>query len=135
VSDIGAHYHAGSASDVPAEPDIVIECTGLGEVAIEAARRMAPGGVIALTGISQSDRTAQSQPDVMNKALVLGNKAVIGSVNAARRHYEQAADSLARADAEWLSQLITRRLSPAEWPAALDKQADDIKVVIDMTQA
>jgi threonine dehydrogenase-like Zn-dependent dehydrogenase len=133
VAELGAHYHAGSAADLPVEPDIVIECTGFGQVAIEAAARAAPGAVVALTGLSESDRVAESHPDVMNKALVLGNKAVFGSVNAARRHYEQAADALARADADWLGQLITRRLPPHDWASALDKQPEDIKVVIDMT--
>ncbi|MBV9005644.1 MAG: hypothetical protein JO181_13370, partial [Solirubrobacterales bacterium] len=92
-----------------------------------------PGAVIALTGISHSEHVMEARPDVMNKALVLGNKAVFGSVNAARRHYDQAADALARADGDWLSRLITRRLAPANWPLALEKRPEDIKIVIDMS--
>jgi threonine dehydrogenase-like Zn-dependent dehydrogenase len=133
VADLGAHYHAGPVLDVPADPDIVIECTGLGAVAIDAARRTAPGGVIALTGISHSERLVETDPDAMNKELVLGNKVVFGSVNAARRHYDQAAEALASADPDWLTRLITRRLPPEQWPAALDKRPDDIKIVVDMT--
>ena len=56
-----------------------------------------------------------------------------GTINAARRHYDQAADALSRAAPDWLARLITRRVSPEEWPAALEKQADDIRVVVDMT--
>ncbi len=37
------------------------------------------------------------------------------------------------ADPDWLARLITRRLSLDEWPAALAKHIDDIKVVVDMT--
>ena len=135
VADLGAHYHAVPVAEVPAEPDIVIECTGVGRVAADAARRAAPGAVIALTGISQSERVAETRPDAMNKALVLGNKAVFGTVNAARRHYDQAAEALVRADADWLAQLITRRVAPEEWPAALEKRPEDIKVVVNMTAA
>jgi glucose 1-dehydrogenase len=135
VADLGAQYHAAPVAEVPVEPDIVIECTGVGQVAIDAARRAAPGAVVALTGISHSQRVAEALPDAMNKALVLGNKVAFGTVNAARRHYDQAADALARADPDWLTRLITRRLLPESWPAALEKRPDDIKIVVDMTAA
>jgi len=135
VGELGAHYHAGPVSELPVVPDIVLECTGLGEVAIGAARRMAPGGVLALTGISQSGRAAETHPDEMNKALVLGNKAIVGSVNAARRHYEQAATALSLADPDWLARLVTRRLRPDAGPSVLQKQPGDIKVVVEMSPA
>jgi glucose 1-dehydrogenase len=132
VADLGAHYHAGAVAEVGVEPDVVIECTGVGQVVIDAARNAAPGAVVARTGISHSARAVEAHPDEMNKALVLGNKAVFGSVNAARRHYDQAADALARADATWLGRIITRRVPPEAWPAALEKRPDDIKVAVDM---
>ena len=59
------------------------------------------------------------QSGTINKELVYGNKVVFGSVNAARRHYDQAADALAQADPGWLAQLITRRVTPEDWPLAL----------------
>jgi hypothetical protein len=31
--------------------------------------------------------------------------------------------------------LITRRLPPEDWPAALEKRPEDVKVVVDMTAA
>jgi threonine dehydrogenase-like Zn-dependent dehydrogenase len=133
VADLGAHYHFAPVSELPASPDIVIECTGIGKVVIDATLRSAPGAIIALTGISHSERVVETQADAMNKALVLGNKVAFGTVNAARRHYDQAADALSRADPNWLARLITRRLPPKEWPAALKKRPDDIKVVVDMT--
>ncbi|MGH9230491.1 MAG: glucose 1-dehydrogenase [Acidimicrobiales bacterium] len=133
VADLGAHYHTGPVGELPEEPDIVIECTGVGLVANAAAHRAAPGAVIALTGISHSERFVETQPDRMNKELVLGNKVAFGTVNAARRHYDQAAEALALAEPDWLGRLITRRLPPEEWPAALEKHPDDIKLVVDMT--
>ena len=132
VADLGANYHSTPVGELPLAPDIVIECTGLGVVARDATRIAGPGAVIALTGISHSEHVMEARPDVMNKALVLGNKAVFGSVNAARRHYDQAADALARADPDWLSRLITRRLAPENWSLALEKRPEDIKIVIDM---
>jgi glucose 1-dehydrogenase len=103
VADLGAHHHYGPVAEVPVEPDLVIECTGLGQAALDAARRTAPGAVMALTGIAHGAQAIEARPDEMNKALVLGNKAVFGSVNAARRHYDQAANALARADPAWLA--------------------------------
>lgn len=133
VADLGAHYHAGPVAELPAEPDIVIECTGVPQVGIGAAERMAPGGVIALTGLSHEGLVMETRPGAMNNALVLGNRVAFGSVNAARRHYDQAGQALAQADPEWLARLITRRLPPDEWPSALERHPEDIKVVIDMT--
>jgi threonine dehydrogenase-like Zn-dependent dehydrogenase len=113
----------------------VIECTGVGEVVIDATHLAAPGAVVALTGISHSERVGEAQLDALNKDLVLGNKVVFGTVNAARRHYDQAADALAAADPGWLARLITRRLPVQDWPAALQKRPEDIKIVVDMTTA
>jgi len=136
VAELGAHYHSTPVAELSIEPDIVIECTGIGELARNVTRIAAPGAVVALTGISHSDRLASdARLDLMNKTLVLGNKVLFGSVNAARRHYDQAADALAAANPDWLAQLITRRLGLADWPAALQKGPDDIKTVIDMTAA
>ncbi len=133
VADLGAHYHVGPVTDLPVEPDVVIECTGVPQVALGAVERTAAGAIVALTGLSRPGAVMETHPGAMNNALVLGNKVVFGTVNAARRHYDQAAESLANADPDWLSRLITRRLSPEEWPDALEKGPDDIKVVVDMT--
>ena len=56
----------------------------------------------------------------------------IGSVNAAKRHYVDAVDALLAADPAWLGRLITRTVSLSDWPKALHKDADDIKVVVDL---
>jgi threonine dehydrogenase-like Zn-dependent dehydrogenase len=134
VADLGAHYHSTPVAELALAPDIVIECTGVGEVVIDATHLAAPGAVVALTGISHSERVGEAHLDAMNKDLVLGNKAVFGTVNAARRHYDQAAEALAAADPSWLARLITRRLGVRDWPAALEKRPEDIKIVIDMAE-
>lgn len=63
--------------------------------------------------------------------MVLENDVVFGSVNANRRHYELAAEALARADRAWLERLITRRLPLDRWREALERRPDDVKEVID----
>jgi len=52
-------------------------------------------------------------------------------VSANRDHYQTAAKILARADQERLSRLITRRTPLQRWCEALQRNDDDIKVVID----
>src|SRR3954451_18850970 len=83
VADLGAHYHSGPIADLPAEADIVLECTGIGHVIVGAAARTTPGAVIALTGLSHGEGVTETRPEAMNRALVLGNKVIFGSVNAA----------------------------------------------------
>jgi threonine dehydrogenase-like Zn-dependent dehydrogenase len=133
VAALGARYHAAPVAQLPIAPDIVIECTGVGEVVIDATHLAAPSGVIALLGISHSERLGEARLDAFNKELVLANKVVFGAVSAGRRHYDQAAEALADADPQWLAGLITTRLSVDAWPAALEKGPQDIKIVIDMT--
>jgi glucose 1-dehydrogenase len=69
----------------------------------------------------------------MNRNMVLRNQVLFGTVNAGRRHWEQAAEALAAADGSWLSGLITRRVPLTSWAEALDRQPEDIKVVVELT--
>jgi threonine dehydrogenase-like Zn-dependent dehydrogenase len=135
VRAIGARYHAGSAADLDLSPDVVIECTGIGSVLRAAGRIAAPGSVIALTGISAAPSSHDVDVNAFNKHMVLTNKVVFGSVNAARSHYEAAADVLALADPAWLGQLISRRVPLEQWPAVLERRPDDVKVVLELDGA
>ena len=63
--------------------------------------------------------------------MVLENNVVFGTVNANRRHYQMAADALARADQHWLGRLITRTVPLEHWGEALEHRKGDIKVVVD----
>jgi hypothetical protein len=71
----------------------------------------------------------------LNKAMVLENDVVFGSVNANRRHYELAADVLAKADPKWLARVVNRRVPLADWKGALTRRPDDVKPVIELGAA
>jgi hypothetical protein len=45
-----------------------------------------------------------------------------------------AADALARADQDWLTRLITRRVPLERWSEALERRRDDVKVIIEFGQ-
>jgi threonine dehydrogenase-like Zn-dependent dehydrogenase len=130
VRALGATYHAGGVAAVATQADVVIECTGVGQLVLDVMAHNAPGSIVCLTGVSSS-RVLEVDIGELNRSMVLENDVVFGSVNANRRHYEAAADALARADIEWLDRLITRRLPLEKWREALHKGPDDIKVVIE----
>ena len=133
VEALGAHYHAGDAADIDVDVDVVIECTGLGDVGRSAAQRVVSGGIICLTGIMNVEPHFDVDATTMNRNAVLRNLVLFGTVNAGRRHWEQAVDALASADPAWLQGMITRRVPLASWGEALDRQTQDIKVVVDLT--
>jgi threonine dehydrogenase-like Zn-dependent dehydrogenase len=59
---------------------------------------------------------------------------IVGSVNANKRHWYRAGNLLARSDRSWLAGLITRREQPENFTRALERQADDVKVVIQFSE-
>ncbi len=132
VEALGAHYHSGDAADLDVEVDVVIECTGLGAVARSAAQRAVSGGIMCLTGIMNVDPQLDLDATAMNRSMVLHNQLLFGTVNAGRRHWEQAVDALATADPAWLRAMITRRVPLARWTDALEREPEDIKVVVDL---
>jgi threonine dehydrogenase-like Zn-dependent dehydrogenase len=131
VHDLGAAYHSGAISDLGFEPDVVIECTGAGPVIVDSIRKVGAGGVVCLTGVGSGGPGSGLSPADVAKELVLKNNVILGSVNANRRHFYRAAEALAAADRAWLAQLISRRVPPADIADALQRDPDDIKVVVD----
>jgi glucose 1-dehydrogenase len=135
VQALGGRYHTGDATDVAEEiqPDIVVECTGVAELVAGAMQHTAPGAIVCLAGVASS-RTLSVDVGALNNELVLENDVVFGSVNANRRHFEQAVKSLTEADQDWLRGLITRTVPLDRWTQALEKGDDDIKVVVEFPQ-
>jgi threonine dehydrogenase-like Zn-dependent dehydrogenase len=135
VQALGGRYHAGDVTEVAEEiqPDIVVECTGVAELVAGAMQHTAPGAIVCLTGVASS-RTLSVDVGALNNELVLENDVVFGSVNANRRHFEQAVKSLTEADQDWLRRLITRTVPLDRWTQALEKGDDDIKVVVEFPQ-
>lgn len=131
VRELGASYTT-SLDDLPHPPDVVIEATGIGQLVFDVLGRTPPDAIVCLTGISSGTHSIGVEADAVNKAMVLSNQVVFGSVNAGLANYQQAADALARADRDWLAKLITRTVPIDDWPSALQRQPDDIKVVVDL---
>ena len=135
VRALGATYHAGALSGIGFQPDVIIECTGVGQVIVDSIQTVAPGGVVCLTGVGSGGHTVRLPAADTASNVVLRNNVVVGSVNANKRHWYRAAQLLARTDHSWLARLVTRREPPAEFKRALARQPDDIKVVIQFAEA
>jgi threonine dehydrogenase-like Zn-dependent dehydrogenase len=134
VERLGASYHTGGIPELAerAEPDVVIEATGVGRLVFDSLEHTAPAGIVCLTGVSPVGRELEVDAGAINRELVLDNDVVFGSVNANLRHYRLAADALARADRSWLEALITRRLPLDRFEEALERGDHDVKVVIEL---
>jgi threonine dehydrogenase-like Zn-dependent dehydrogenase len=132
VADLGATYHTGTLADAVGHADVVVECTGVGELVLDAIDKTGPDGIVCLTGVSSAGRTLTIDPGALNRELVLENELVFGTVNANRRHYQAAAVGLAKADQSWLERLISRRVPLDRWSDALQRRPDDVKAVIDL---
>jgi threonine dehydrogenase-like Zn-dependent dehydrogenase len=131
--DLGGTYHSDAESLTRISPDILMECTGVPAVIRDCLGSTAPAGIICLTGVGEPGKTFDLDIGRLNRTMVLANDAVFGTVNANRRHYEMAADALARADKGWLGRLITRRVPLERWSEALEHRKGDIKVIVDFT--
>jgi len=135
VRALGATYHSCSVSDLGFEPDVVLECTGVGKVIVEALSKVASSGVVCLTGVGHGGSVPSTPTANIASSVVLKNNAVIGSVNANKRHWFKAAEALARADRSWLGRLITKCVRPENFSEALARNSEDIKAVIQFSEA
>jgi threonine dehydrogenase-like Zn-dependent dehydrogenase len=129
VGALGATYHSGSVLDLGFEPDVIVECTGVGSVIAESIQKIGAGGIVCLAGVGAGGIASRAVADVA-AVVVLKNNVLVGSVNANKRHWYKASERLARLDRKWLSRLITRYEKPENFKQALERQPDDIKVVI-----
>ena len=132
VAALGATYHTGKVCDVGFEPDIIVECTGVAAVVMDSMEVIGPDGIVCLTGVSAPGKHLLVDGGAINRALVLENNVVFGTVNANRRHWQLAAGALLAADPHWLAGLISRRVPLADFADAYLARPDDVKVVLDL---
>src|SRR5688572_1576484 len=113
---IGARYVSTlerRVADVAAESngfDIIFEGTGSSAVVFDSMPALSKNGVLVLTSITGGDRTLEVPADRINLEFVLGNKVMVGSVNASRENFESGVRDMAQAEAEypgWLARLLT----------------------------
>lgn len=130
VGEMGGTYHTVRVTDLNFAPDIIIECTGVPSVIAGAMSKTANDSILCFAGVSPHHQTEALDIGAINRAMVLENAVIFGTVNANRRHYELAEEALLKADRNWLKRLISRKEPLSNWKQALQRHPGDIKVVI-----
>jgi threonine dehydrogenase-like Zn-dependent dehydrogenase len=115
--------------------DLIFEATGVARVEFNLLAALGLNGVYVLTGIPGGDRPLQLDGAALMRQLVLRNQAMIGSVNAARKHFEAGIADLAQAQKKWgdaVNQLITHVVPYASFADVLEQHPEnEIKAVIE----
>jgi threonine dehydrogenase-like Zn-dependent dehydrogenase len=128
VEALGARYE--STRDVPVREgalrfgpfDLIFEATGYSPIVFEAMEALGKNGVLVLSSVTGGDRRTEVPADALNLGFVLGNKVMVGTVNANREYFEIGARDLAVAEAQypgWLARLLTHPVKGLERCAEL----------------
>ena len=116
VESLGARYVNTAETSITAAAgaygpfDLVFEGTGSSAVVFESMQVLAKNGVLVLTSITGGNGTLEVPADRINLEFVLGNKVMVGSVDASRENFESGVRDMAQAEAEypgWLKRLLT----------------------------
>lgn len=129
VQKLGGRF-CTALDQLPDAPEIVVECTGAGQLVLDVCRATSRNGIVCLTGISSGKRKLEFSPGELNNSMVLENDTVIGSVNANRRHYEAGLQALQRAPEGWLRSLLTRQVPVEQFSKAFEHGKEDVKVTL-----
>jgi threonine dehydrogenase-like Zn-dependent dehydrogenase len=123
IEAIGARYE--STKDMPVLEgasrygpfDLIFEATGFSPLAFDCMQALGKNGVLVLSSVTGGDRKVEVPADKINLGFVLGNKVMVGTVNANREYFEMGVGDMAQAEAEytgWLAQLLTHPVKGLE---------------------
>ncbi len=119
VSLAGTTAQAAAAQLPPL--DLIIECTGHAGPVFEGMQILANNGVLAAISITGMGREATIPVDRINLEFVLGNKVLVGCVNAHRDDFTSALATLEVIETRWpglIGQVVTHRYDAFD-PATL----------------
>jgi threonine dehydrogenase-like Zn-dependent dehydrogenase len=131
----GRQVPADQVDDHLGDKELIVEATGVAALEFNLLDALAANGVYVLTGIPGGERPLEIPGAALIRQLVLDNQVMLGSVNAARDHFQMAIDDLAHAHLLWVergAQLISHRYVYTDFDAALHQHnPDEIKTVIE----
>ncbi|HKQ96369.1 MAG TPA: glucose 1-dehydrogenase [Candidatus Polarisedimenticolia bacterium] len=123
ITEIGGRYvSTGSTPLLDAARqhgpyDLILEATGYSPIVFDAMQVLAKNGVLVLASVTGGDKSVTVPADRISLDFVLGNKVMVGTVNANREHFEMAVGDLAKAELEypgWLRKLMTHKVQGLE---------------------
>src|SRR6201993_908350 len=116
LDELGARYLStkdvaiGEAAKKHGPFDLVFEGTGNSSVVFDSLQALGRNGVLFFASVTGGDKMIEIPADRINLEFVLGNKVMVGTVNANREYFEMGVRDMAQAEAEypgWLSKLLT----------------------------
>jgi threonine dehydrogenase-like Zn-dependent dehydrogenase len=121
------------------KPDLIIEATGSSAVAFEAMEVLGHNGCIVWTSITGGQKRVEVPSDHVNLNWVLGNKLLVGSVNANFRHFELGIADLALGEVTFpgvIEKILTTPIDGldnyAEMMRRLVEDKDALKVFVNI---
>ena len=90
--------------------DVIFEATGFAPIVFDAMQALGKNGVLVLSSVTGGDHRVEVPADKINLDFVLGNKVMVGTVNANREYFESGVKDMAQAEAQypgWLGRLLT----------------------------
>jgi threonine dehydrogenase-like Zn-dependent dehydrogenase len=100
------------------EYDLIFECTGYSPIIFDAMQSLNENGILILSSVTGGDRKTELVPsDKINQMFVLGNRAMVGTVNANREHFEMGVRDFALSEAMypgWLARMLTHKIAGLE---------------------
>jgi threonine dehydrogenase-like Zn-dependent dehydrogenase len=130
IEALGARY--ASTADIPIIEgamhdgpfDLIFEATGCSPIVFESMQALGKNGVLVLSSVTGGDRRVEVPADQINLQFVLGNKVMVGTVNANREYFELGVRDMAQAEVQypgWLGQLLTHPVKGLEhYPELFD---------------
>jgi threonine dehydrogenase-like Zn-dependent dehydrogenase len=137
---IGATYVSSKETDIAGlldrtggPVDVVYEAAGVASVAFDVLGALGPNGVFVFTGVARPDPPSTVDIAALNRQIVLGNQAVLGTVNAGAVDYRSAIAGLAAYTERWgpvVAELITGRHPIDAYEGLLTGPSQGIKDVL-----
>lgn len=96
------------------EYDLIFECTGYSPIIFDAMQSLNENGILVLASVTGGSRKTDQVPsDNINQQFVLGNRAMVGTVNANREHFAMGVKDLTLCEAMypgWLGRMLTHKI-------------------------
>src|SRR5437016_4222123 len=147
ITELGAHYVSSQqatlteASEMYGPFDIIFEASGFSPLAFQAAEALGKNGVLVLSSVTGGEKKVEVNADMINQGFVLGNKVMVGTVNASRADFVSGVNDLVKAEAffpGWLNKLLTTPVhglqNYEEMLRHLTQDKEAIKVFVEVAQ-
>ncbi len=148
ITELGARYISSQQSTLAQASerygpfDVIFEASGFSPLVFQAAEALGKNGILVLSSVTGGENKVEVNADKINEGFVLGNKVMVGTVNASQADFVSGVNDLVKAEAffpGWLNKLLTTRVNGLENYAEMlrhlieDKEA--IKVYVEVAQA